>query len=214
MKTTRELREEYINRMRELQKKHKENRENFFIIALLLAYFVDYIENKNEYKMMLVAPFIPNIKNIDKVKVVVKAIDEGLSYRGKLEEHIKTFKKINEKTLSSLNSIIPQIDLKKKSKGDKLANIERLNDTEVLYRSNQTDLLINSTFLNKTMKQWNTQRDSKVRRTIFHINVDRMAVKINELFIVGDYSAMFPSDLGHLPPFDAYGCRCYLTYFN
>lgn len=213
MKTTAQLREDYINEFRALQHKRREHRDDFILLVLLLAFFVDYIEKQNTSRYFVLAPFIPKIKNIDNAKVVVKAIDEALNRKGKLDEHIQEFKKINQKTLDSLNNIIPQIEPKIKQKGENKRLIDLHNEAEVTAKGNVANLMVNEMLLGKKMKQWNTQRDSKVRKTTFHNDIDRKVVPINEPFIVEPFQAMYPSDY-QLPPFDRYGCRCYLTYFD
>lgn len=213
MKTIARVREDYINRFRDLQRKRMKSHDDFVLIALLMAYMVDFIETNNTSKYLLLAPFFMKIKNIDNAKAVVKSVDEALDGQGKLAEHIKTFQKTNENTLVSLKHIIPQIEPKIKLKGETRRFVDLQNEAKFASESNKSNLLINGSILNKKMKQWNTQRDSRVRKTTFHNGVDRQIVPINDFFEVAPFRGRYPVD-EELPPFDRFGCRCYLTFFD
>ncbi len=213
MKTLRDVREDYINRFRDLQRKRIKDHEKFVIVALLMAYMVDFLETRNASKYLLVAPFFLKIKNIENAKAVVNAIDEAFDGRGKLAESLKMFKETNQKTLSSLNNIIPQIEPKIKLKGETARSVDIQNELKFSMETNKSNLLINEMILNKRMKQWNTQRDSRVRKTTFHNGVDFQIVPIDDYFEVPPFRARFPVD-EQLPPFDRIGCRCYLTFYE
>ena len=213
MENVEELREKYINGFRDLQKKHHKERENFIVLILLLAYFVDYIETENKSKMMMVAPFIPKITNIDKQKAVLRSIDLSFESKGTLNESMKEFKTINKKMITSLNNIIPQNKPKININGQNKRLIELEKDAEIIENGNKGNIAINMMVLNKKKKQWNTQRDSKVRKTQFHGVIDRQIVGINELFRVNEFVANYPAD-SLLPNYDRFNCRCYLTYYD
>lgn len=218
MVTKRQLKEDYVNYFRLLQLKHQKDEERFFIIALLLAYISDYIDKGNTQKYELIAPIVTKIE-ITKPKEVAKQLDIAFNLQGKLADDLKYFKKINEKTLSSVKHIIPYFppkvevvsDFGKSKKENK--RIKKLREeSEFIAQSNKTDLAINQFVLNKRNKQWNTQRDSRVRKTSFHSGIDMQVVAINDYFRNGGERALYPSDIANLPLYDVYGCRCYLTY--
>ena len=207
------LREDYHNRLADLQYKRRKKKRDFILLALLMVYFMEYFTNSDWRRLQFTAPFLLVIKNIENVGAVVRAIDEGLSNRGKLAEHIKDFENRNKKTIESLTSIIPQKPTIIEQKGDKNSIKVMKEQTEVVALNNDISLTVNQMVLGKGMKQWNTQRDSKVRKTAFHQTIDRQVVEINDTFKAGDFQARFPADT-MLPDFDRYNCRCYLTYFN
>lgn len=210
MKSRIELREEYINRLRALQYKRRENKQDFLVLALLLVYLTEYLTTGNEMIMRFKAPFILTA-SVENPKAVITDINEGLNLRGKLAEPLKQFKQINKPTLDTLNTIIPQKPPKINVPKQKRKQLKMDEETDVVEQSNNISLVVNQMVLNKRKKQWNTQRDSKVRRTTFHTLIDRQVVPINEPFRVGDTQAQFPAD-SSLPPFDRYNCRCYLTF--
>lgn len=211
MKNRVEVRENYYNALTSLQKKRKDNHDDFILIGLILVFFMEYLTNGNETVMMLKAPFIPKIKNIDNTRAVVRAIDEGVSFRGKLAEPIQEFKKINKKTLDSLTYIIPKKQPKLKVKREKTVVAKMTEDADLTEDNHKISLYTNKILFNKRSKIWNTQRDSKVRKTIFHQGIDRQEKPIDEPFTVDGFRAMFPAD-SSLPMFDRANCRCYLTY--
>lgn len=211
MKNRVEVREKYYNAFTSLQKKRKDNHDDFILIGLILVFFMEYLTNGNENVMMLKAPFIPQIKNIENTRAVVRAVDEALSFRGKLAEPIKEFKKSNQKTLDSLTYIIPKKQPKLKVKREKTVVAKMTEDADLTEDNHKISLYTNKILFNKRSKIWNTQRDSKVRRTIFHQGIDRQEKPIDEPFTVDGFRAMFPAD-SSLPMFDRANCRCYLTY--
>lgn len=211
MKNRVEVREKYYNAFTSLQKKRKDNHDDFILIGLILVFFMEYLTNGNENVMMLKAPFIPQIKNIENTRAVVRAVDEALSFRGKLAEPIKEFKKSNQKTLDSLTYIIPKKQPKLKVKREKTVVAKMTEDADLTEDNHKISLYTNKMLFNKRSKIWNTQRDSKVRRTIFHQGIDRQEKPIDEPFTVDGFRAMFPAD-SSLPMFDRANCRCYLTY--
>lgn len=213
MKTISELREDYVNQFRKLQQKHRENKTDFIILALLLAYFIDYIETKNESKYFLIAPFIPKIKNIDNAKAIANSVDKGLSGKGVLGEYVIDFKEKHKNIVFAHTSIIPNLTPKIKKKGEKQRLIDLENELILREAGNRLDLEINQRLFGKKMKKWNSQRDSRVRKTAFHNGVDGQTVGIDEMFESGGFKARYPSDSANLQPYDTYGCRCYLTYF-
>lgn len=216
----RQLKEEYVNYFRLLQQKHQKNGDNFLIISLLLAYISDYIDNGNPKKYELIAPIVTKI-NIEKPKEVAKQLDLAFVRQGKLDQELRYFKKINAKTLTSINNIIPyfppKAEILKDNDKSKKENkrIKKLREeSEIVEKGNKTDLVINQFVMNKRKKQWNTQRDSRVRKTAFHSGIDMQVVDIKDYFRNGGERALYPSDSANLPLYDVYGCRCYLTYFD
>lgn len=212
-KTKRQLKEEYINYFRLLQKKNIKNQDNFYIIALLLAFISDYIDKGNTGKYEIIAPIVTKIE-IEKPKLVAKQIDQAFHAQGNLADDLKYFKKFNSKTLTSINYIIPLSKRKVDKKGENKRLKALRENSEIIEQSNKTDLAINKFILNKSKKQWNTQRDSRVRKTDFHRGIDGQIVAIDDYFRSGGSRAMFPSDFENLPLYDVYGCRCYLTYID
>jgi hypothetical protein len=206
------LREKYYNRLTDLQYKRKDKHEDFIVIGLILAYLMEYLTNGNEQVMMFKAPFILQIKNLENDRAVVKAVDEALNLQGKLAEPIKEFKKINAKSIETLTYIIPKKTPKIKIMGEKKVVAKSEEKADLMEDNQKIGIITNKVVLNKKGKTWNTQRDSKVRKTAFHRDIDRQTKPIDEYFIVDGYKAMYPSD-STLPQFDRINCRCYLTYW-
>jgi hypothetical protein len=208
------LREEYHNRLLDLQFKKRKNDRDYYVIALLMVYFMEFFTNPTPEIIELKAPFILKIKNIDKPKVVVNAVESALQGEGKLAKHIEIFIERNENELSFFNTIIPQKapNIKEKPQNRKDKYYQNLNEeTDSIEKNNQISLMMNKMILNKKMKQWNTQRDKRVRKTTFHNGIDRQAVFINDYFEVAGARALYPAH-NTLPPYERLGCRCYLTY--
>ena len=209
------LREEYHNRFLNLQYKKRKNKKDFIIIALLMVYFMEYFTNPTPEIIETKAPFILKIKNIDKPKVVVNAVESALQGEGRLAKHIDIFIEKNKEEISFLTNIIPQKEpnIKEKPQNRKEKYYQNLNETtDLVEQNNDVSLAVNKLVLNKKMKQWNTQRDSRVRKTTFHNGIDRQTVFINDYFFVGGSRALFPAH-NTLPPYERLGCRCYLTYY-
>ena len=209
------LREEYHDRFIDLQYKKRNKKQDFIIIALLMIYFMEFFTNPTPEIIKTKAPFILKIKNIDKPKVVVNAVESALEGKGKLKKHIDIFIEKNEKEISLLNNIIPQKEpnIKQNSKKSKELYYEELNEkTDTIEENNEISIFINHIILNKKIKQWNTKRDNRVRKTIFHNGIDRQVKYITDYFMVAGLRAMFPVH-STLPPYERLGCRCYLTYY-
>jgi len=207
------VREEYFNRMTDLEYKRRKSKEDLAVIAILLMLFIEYLTNGNVQTVSFYAPFIPQIKNIENVRAVVSAIDRGLDGQGKLEEEIDIFKERNKKTISYLTHIIPQKPPEIKQIKPPERRVEEMKEqTKVVEQNNAISVELNKKMLLKKMKIWNTQRDKKVRKTIFHNGVDRQMVGIDEQFRVQDMRAHYPAD-SDLPDWERLNCRCYLTYY-
>ena len=209
------VREDYFNRIHDLQYKRRKDKRDLAVLMMLLVLLMEYITNGNKRAMTAYAPFVLDIKNIENAKAVVKAIDEGLDGKGKLKEPIAVFKERNSETLRYLTTIIPQNEpIKKAKRGEDYVkqNIEEMNEkTALTEESNAVSLELNKLMLQKKMKVWNTQRDRKVRRTTFHQAIDRQTVPIDDYFTVADMKAQYPAD-SDLPQWERLNCRCYLTY--
>ena len=176
---------------------------------------MEHFTNPTTEIIELKAPFILKIKNIDKPKVVVNAVESALQGEGKLTKHIDIFIKKNEEEISFLNNIIPQKapEIKEKPQNRKEKYYRNLNEeTDLVEQNNDISLTMNKLILNKKMKQWNTQRDRRVRKTTFHNGIDRQTVFIDGYFEVAGVRALFPAH-NALPPYERLGCRCYLTYY-
>lgn len=209
------LREEYHNRLLDLQYKKRKNKKDFIIIALLMIYFMEHFTNPTTEIIELKAPFILKIKNIDKPKVVVNAVESALQGEGRLAKHIDIFVERNEKEISFLNNIIPQKAPETKEEKEKRKELyyKELNEkADEIELNNEISVFINHIILHKKIKQWNTKRDSRVRKTTFHNEIDRQTVFISDYFEVAGIRAMFPAH-NTLPPYERLGCRCYLTYY-
>lgn len=211
---TSDLREEYFNQFRALQLKHRDDSSDFYVIALLLVFFIDYIEWGNAYKYDLIAPIVTKMENVYEPKKVAKHIDDAIRVKGKYAEELISFKKYHKETLTSIKNIIPYFPPNINIEGQSRRLKDMREESEVIAKGNQTNLALNKYLLNKRRKQWNTQRDNKVRRTTFHRRIDGQTVDIDDYFRVEGYRARFPSDRENLPEFDVYGCRCYLTYLD
>ena len=201
------IREEYYNRITDLQHKKRDKKDQFLLLALLLVYLMEYLTNGNEQVIAIKAPFLlqTNITNPSKF---MRQLNEGLSYRGVFAEPLKRFNESNMKTLETLTTIVPQhpftIDKKNRFK-------DALERTDSLEQNNLVQVSVNAMVLNKQRKRWNTQRDSKVRRTEFHMGIDGQEVAIMDNFQVGAFQARYPAD-SMLPMFDRINCRCYMTF--
>lgn len=93
--------------------------------------------------------------------------------------------------------------------------INRALDTELHEQAERTKLE-QSKFMGFTHKQWNTQGDERVRRTLFHETVKspaRRRIPIEASWTVGADTADYPGDI-RLPPKERIFCRCYITYHN
>ena len=204
---TSDIREEYINRLSDLQYKKRANKEEEIIIILIAIMLVEKITNPQNQALMFYAPFIDEIKNIDKASVVVRKIEEGLKGRGEFAEPIKQFKTIHKPLITAYMKILPK---KEPEIQDKRIS-ELYERTDHIAVSNAISLATNKTLFNKSLKTWNTQRDGKVRQTAFHSNVDRQTVEIDSFFEVNGMKAQFPADTT-LPDWERLNCRCYLLY--
>lgn len=206
------VREDYFNRMTALEYKRRSRKQDLAIVMMLLMLLMEYLSNRNEVAIAYYAPFVAQIKNLENAKAVVKAIDDGLDGKGKLADHIKTFKRTNAKTLTYLTNIIPQFQPETKAKDRETQQSNEVKEqTNVIESNNIVSLQLNKSMLLKKTKIWNTQRDKKVRKTVFHSGVDRQAVNIDDLFKVQGITAQYPAD-SILPDWERYNCRCYLTY--
>jgi hypothetical protein len=210
------LREEYFNKLHDLQYKRRRDTENYIYLVILGIYFMEYFTNPTSRQVIEYAPFIPKIINIEDTDVVVKAIDDGLQNKGKLKPHIEEFKELNKKPQQYFVGVMDNFE----KDIDKLSDTNFKTDyfkevkerTKVIETNNLISLEMNEDFLGKQMKQWNTQRDERVRNTTFHNGIDRQVVEIDKEFDVQGIKASYPAD-GSLPPFERYNCRCYLTYY-
>ena len=201
------IREDYYNRITALQHKRREKKDQFLLLALLLVYMMEYFTNGNEQVIALKAPFLlqTDITNPSKF---MRQLNEALSLRGNLAEPLKRFKENNMKMLETISLIVPQHPLV----ADKTNRFkDALERTDSLEQNNLVQVSVNSMALNKQRKRWNTQRDSKVRRTEFHMGIDGQEVAIMDNFQVGAFQARYPAD-SMLPMFDRINCRCYMTF--
>ena len=84
-----------------------------------------------------------------------------------------------------------------------------LNDTNIVYHHTENQQAIAD---GKTMKQWLTMKDERVRGT--HVAVDDRILPINEPFVVGGSLMQFPLDtsLGASVE-EIANCRCSCRYF-
>lgn len=201
------IREDYYNRITALQHKKRDKKDQFLLLALLLVYMMEYLTNGNEQVIALKAPFLLQT-DITKPSKFMRDVNEALSFRGALAVPFKQFKADNMKLFETLSTIVPQnplvIDKKNRFK-------EALERTDSLEQNNLVQVSVNAMVLNKQRKRWNTQRDSKVRRTEFHMGIDNQEVAIMDYFQVGAFQARYPAD-SMLPMFDRINCRCYMTF--
>ena len=63
----------------------------------------------------------------------------------------------------------------------------------------------------KTMKQWLTMKDERVRET--HVAVDDTSIPIDEYFVVGNSLMRYPRDLDCTDFSEVVNCRCSVQYF-
>ena len=84
-----------------------------------------------------------------------------------------------------------------------------LNDTNIVYHHTENQQAIAD---GKTMKQWLTMKDERVRGT--HVAVDDKILPINEPFVVGGSLMQFPLDFSlGADASETCGCRCVCRYF-
>lgn len=206
-KQNKRLADEYVTRMADLQYKRRKKQDEFILLALLLAVFIEFLsaDNPTNAYRMTTLMAEKDFKNPDKM---VKLIDEALDNKGKLFLEVQNFKTKNERIVTSYKSIIPQ----KEPQVDTPIDIQEMKERTNLFEQNSAiSYMMNLTMLNKRYKTWNTQRDDKVRKTQFHSVIDGVTVGINSPFEVNGYVAMYPAHRT-LPDFDRFNCRCYLTY--
>lgn len=204
---TSDIREEYINRLSDLQFKKRKNKEDVITIILISIMLVEKITNPQNQALMFYAPFINEIKDIDNAMATVRKIEDGLAGRGVLAEPIKEFKTIHKRLITAYKPVVPKGELDIKNKRIK----DLYERTDHIAVSNAISLATNKSMFNKSYKTWNTQRDGKVRQTAFHNGIDRKTVEIDSFFEVDGTKAQFPADTS-LPDWERLNCRCYLTY--
>lgn len=210
IKKQKELVNDYVNKLTDLQYKNRKKDERYITLILLLAFVVEYLTAPTVKNVKAYAPFINDKVNVSDVDKTVKELYAGVIGKGELKGEIKTFKD----NLPHYNYIINQRKSISDSGGGFFDFLKknRLEEEAKLYEeANNISLFTNQMVFNKKRKIWNTQRDDRVRKTTFHNGVADMEVGINEPFTVGVNSAMYPSD-SSLPNYERYNCRCYLTY--
>lgn len=201
------LRETYYNRITDLQHKKRDKKDQFLLLALLLVYVMEYLTNGNQQVIAIKAPFLLQI-DITRPSRFMSQLNEALNFRGNLAEPLKRFKQSHMRELETLTTIVPQHPFV----GDKKDRFKKaLEKTDTLEQNNLVQVSVNAMVLNKQRKRWNTQRDSKVRKTAFHSGIDDQEVPIMGYFDVGGIQARYPAD-SMLPPFDRINCRCYMTF--
>jgi len=207
--------ESYHNHFLDLQIKYRRDKDKYVLLLLLYIFFLEYLTHPTHNLIYLYAPFIPKIKNINKPQVVIDEIESAIKGEGKLVNEIQEVKILSRKEIDYLTSIIPNksLNIKQNQGNNRQEYYDKLNEeADIVEQNHLITEHINKTILGKETKQWNTQRDNRVRKTTFHQNIDRQRVGINDLFSVGDDYAKFPSD-SLLPPRERLNCRCYLTYY-
>jgi len=206
------VREEYINRLRKLQEKRKDKAKDFVILALFIVMFTETMTSTHPALPGEMDQLLPFIVSNNKPKTVVNAIDRALDGKGKFVKYLDRFAEENKKVISYYTNIIPRKPLNYKDSGDSKLIKQLKEKTDLLEQSNNMTTDMNYMLLGKKMKQWNTQRDSRVRKTVFHTQIDRIVVPIGDYFQVGSHRALYPAHR-ELPDFDRINCRCYLTFY-
>lgn len=212
-----DIREKYYNGFLDLQYRNRKNKEKLAKYILLLIFFMEFFSSSDVSKVENHCPFILKIKNIDNVKAVLKAVESGVNGEGKLKPHVDEFVEINENELDYLTTIIPQNEQEIQSPSPNMSKKKERYYNSLKERAdqmeqfNEASIYVNTTLLGKKLKQWNTQRDSKVRKTTFHSGVDRIVVPINDNFVIQGINGFCPAD-SKLPSWERLGCRCYLTF--
>jgi len=201
------LREVYYNRITNLQHKKRDKKDQFLLLSLLLVYVMEYLTNGNKQVIAIKAPFLLQM-DITKPSRFMCQVDEALNFRGNLAEPLNRFKQAHTRELDTLTTIVPPHPLVVDKKN---AYKKALEKTDSLEQNNLVQVSVNAMVLNKKHKKWNTQRDSKVRKTEFHSGIDEQEVAIMDYFSVGAFEARYPAD-SMLPPFDRLNCRCYMTF--
>lgn len=201
----------YVNGIADLQKKYKKDSENFVLLGLLLVYIIEYITAPHLKFVKRNASFILEI-DIKDSKSVLKNIDNAIKGKGELYSPIMRFKKDN---ISILNYITKSRKIPQKSPILAITNKQRyaqLNeDAELMEQQNNISLLMNQVYFNKKIKIWNTQNDKRVRKTQFHTQVANLIIDIDKDFQIAGFTAKYPAHKT-LPDYERFGCRCYLTY--
>lgn len=207
--------ESYHNNFLDLQIKYRKEKDKYVLLLLLYIFFLEYLTHPTRNLIYLYAPFIKDLKNINKPKVVIDEIEKAINGNGSLKNSIEEVKILSRKEINYLTSIIPNKapNIKENQDISKDNYYKKIHEeADIVEQNHLVTEHINKTILGKETKQWNTQRDKRVRKTTFHQSIDRTRIGINELFNVGDDYAKFPSD-SLLPPRERLNCRCYLTYY-
>lgn len=89
---------------------------------------------------------------------------------------------------------------------DDRAHTIAANDANILWNGQEFEDAIAS---GKTMKQWRTMKDERVRET--HVAVDDEEIPIADYFVVGDSLMQYPGDPNGSPS-ETVNCRCALSF--
>lgn len=90
------------------------------------------------------------------------------------------------------------------------------DDRAIIVAENESNSILNYDQLQKakekgyTMKEWRTERDSRVRKT--HRNVDGKRIPIDDYFVFPDCVGLFPHDELNLSDSELANCRCTLKF--
>lgn len=205
-----DIRERYIDLFRELQWKNINDAQKTALLMILSAYFVN-IFTENAPAIRFLAPFVSEIGVNDNPKTIVRLIEDGLVGKGNLAKGISEVSRINKDAITVLSRTIPQPHFGEIKETEISKIIEMQDRTNLIETSNRASVFVNRVIMRKDKKIWNTMRDSKVRRTAFHTNIDFKTADIDGLFENNGFFAYCPADSA-LPMWERLNCRCYLTF--
>ena len=207
----------YCNRFHDLKYKYRDDDDKILLLTLALIFLIEFITGIPDKNILYVAPFLEKI-NIANIDETMEDFEIGIKGKGTLKEPLKTFKNRNASLFNYIKNTTENKGLKRKLFENTMLNdgvsdylIKLKVETELLEEQNDVSLFVNQMLLNKKFKIWNTQRDDRVRKTMFHNDIDRKKVNIKDWFVVGEHKALFPAH-STLRDYDRFNCRCFLTY--
>mgnify|MGYP001217591020 CR=1 FL=1 len=207
----RQLCSDYTVKFADYQYKRRKKTEKYVLIGIILIFLIDFITHPKGTNITKLAPFLPKLE-IEDVDKTSKRIMNAIRGDGDLAEDINTtidnISPLYNYITNSTKTLPRTLNIDKKQS----RKVRRMIEETVYYeQQSNISLLVNQMLFNRKWKMWNTQRDSRVRKTEFHNNIDRTIVGINDWFIVGEHKALYPAH-SYLKDYDRFNCRCYLTY--
>ena len=207
----------YTRLFNDLKYKVRDDDDKVLELTIILIFLIEFITGAHPESVFIKAPFIKEI-NITKPKENMIEFSKAINGKGRLVKPLNDFKNNNIPLFNYIKNQGKNKGLKRTlqeksfvQKGDSKGLVKMKVETEIFEEQNNVSHFVNKTVFNKKLKTWNTQRDDRVRKTVFHNEVDRNEIPIDEWFKVGEHKALFPAH-STLRDYDRYNCRCFLTY--